>query len=92
MQTLTGEDVKKAFEADASKRFSTRLERLEWLADDPYEATGERLPHVFHVALHLRKATPGDIDAGRHRRRETSTPLRIWPAPLKNDSAMRTRS
>lgn len=63
MQTLAAKDVKEAFETGVTERFGVRLQRLEWRDDDPYEASGERLRHVLHAALHLKRATPDDIDA-----------------------------
>lgn len=63
MQTLAQEDIKKAFETQAGEVFSARLDRFEWLSDDPREPTGEFLPNVFHAALYLKRATPEDVDA-----------------------------
>ncbi len=63
MQTITQEDARKAFETRAGELFRTRLDRIEWLPDDPHEPTGEVLPNVFHAALHVREATPEDVDA-----------------------------
>ena len=62
METITHAAtlIQRTFAARASEAFGERLRKLEWLDDDPYEPSGEELPHLLQVALHIQDAGPAD--------------------------------
>ena len=63
METIaskTRRRLQRTFEKRARAQFGERLQKLEWLDDDPYEPSGERVAGLLHAALHIKRAKPQD--------------------------------